>query len=46
MISDLSVTVGGSPCMKPTATDDAISCKSPEQVNVDNKGNALVLVIH
>jgi hypothetical protein len=30
--------------LKPTATDEAISCSSPDQPNVDNNGNALVVV--
>lgn len=44
-MQDVSVTVGGTVCMKPTATDSALSCKAPEQPReVDNKGNALVMV--
>ncbi|XP_045167311.2 plexin-A1-like isoform X2 [Mercenaria mercenaria] len=45
IMQDVSVTVGGSFCVKPTATDDALSCNAPEQPReVDSKGNALVML--
>lgn len=45
VMQDVSVTVGGTVCTKPSATDDALSCHAPEQPReVDSKGNALVML--
>ncbi|XP_052780551.1 plexin-A2-like isoform X2 [Mya arenaria] len=46
LVQDLNVTVGGSPCSKPMATDDALSCDPPAQPSVvDGKGNSQVMLL-
>lgn len=45
MMQDVHVTVGGAACVKPSATDNALSCSAPESpLEIDNKGNAAVLL--
>ncbi|XP_052284342.1 plexin-A4-like isoform X2 [Dreissena polymorpha] len=45
-MQDVNITVGGSECRKPVATDDALSCDPPAQPQVvDSHGNALVVLV-
>ncbi|KAL4226893.1 Plexin b2a [Mactra antiquata] len=45
LMRNVNITIGGSPCTSPSATDDAISCKPPNQPKeVTTEGNAMILL--
>lgn len=44
-MQDVDVSVGGTLCKSPIATDDAISCDPPEKPKeIDGNGNSKVMV--